>query len=87
MRGTSSRGVWNQWGGLLASGATGHLSDAELLGRFVARRDDAAEAAFAALMERQGPMVLGVCRRVLGVCLDMSPSIQPFRRAPASSPW
>src|SRR5438105_5948771 len=37
-------------------------SDADLLSRFVRRRD---EAAFAALMERHGPMVLGVCRRVL----------------------
>src|SRR5580704_12702490 len=66
MRSVSSRGVWNQLGGLLVFGATGHLSDEELLGRFVARRDDAAEAAFAALVERHGPMVLGVCRRVLG---------------------
>jgi RNA polymerase sigma factor (sigma-70 family) len=38
------------------------LTDAELLGRFVAARD---EAAFAALMGRHGGMVLGVCRRVL----------------------
>ncbi len=37
-------------------------SDAHLLDRFVRRRD---EGAFAALMERHGPMVLGVCRRVL----------------------
>jgi len=66
MRGVSSRGVWNQLDGLLVFGATGQLSDEELLGRFVARRDDDAEAAFAALVERYGPMVLGVCRRVLG---------------------
>jgi RNA polymerase sigma factor (sigma-70 family) len=52
--------------GLFRFGAAGHLSDAELLGRFVARRDEAAEAAFAALVERHGPMVLGVCCRVLG---------------------
>jgi len=37
--------------------------DAELLARFVHRRD---EAAFAALVERHGPMVLHLCRRVLG---------------------
>src|SRR5262249_9101801 len=37
-------------------------SDAELLRRFVVEQD---EAAFAALVRRHGPMVLGVCRRIL----------------------
>ncbi len=36
--------------------------DASLLKRFVSRRD---ETAFAALLARHGPMVLGVCRRIL----------------------
>jgi RNA polymerase sigma factor (sigma-70 family) len=40
----------------------GERSDAELLERFTARRD---EAAFAALVRRHGPMVLAVCRRLL----------------------
>ncbi len=40
----------------------GDLSDAELLLRFVRQRD---EAAFELLVRRHGPMVLGVCRRVL----------------------
>ena len=39
------------------------LSDRQLLQRFTRNRD---ESAFAALLERHGGMVLGVCRRVLG---------------------
>jgi RNA polymerase sigma factor (sigma-70 family) len=42
-------------------------SDGQLLGRFVARGE---EAAFTALLERHGPMVLGVCRRVLAHAQD-----------------
>jgi RNA polymerase sigma factor (sigma-70 family) len=41
--------------------ATG-FADVDLLKRYVEQRD---EAAFAALLRRHGPMVLGVCRRVL----------------------
>src|SRR5262249_25402458 len=38
------------------------LTDGQLLGRFVAQRD---EASYAALVRRHGAMVLGVCRRLL----------------------
>jgi RNA polymerase sigma factor (sigma-70 family) len=38
------------------------LSDAQLLRRFTASRD---EDAFSALVRRHGPMVLGLCRRIL----------------------
>ena len=40
----------------------GAATDAELLGRIVTQRD---EAAFETLLQQHGPMVLGVCRRIL----------------------
>jgi RNA polymerase sigma factor (sigma-70 family) len=47
---------------LVAVQSLKQLSDRELLRRFVARRD---ETAFAAIVQRHGPMVLSACQRVL----------------------
>jgi RNA polymerase sigma factor (sigma-70 family) len=55
----------------LPEGAAG--TDGQLLRRFVRDRD---ETAFVALMQRHGPMVLGVCRRVLGHAQDAEDAFQ-----------
>ncbi len=47
-------------------GSVGSLTDDELVERFLARTDMAeSEAAFAALVERHGAMVLSVCKRIV----------------------
>src|SRR5262249_53456700 len=47
-------------------GALAGLTDGQLLERFATGRGDAAERAFAALVERHGPTVLRACRGILG---------------------
>jgi RNA polymerase sigma factor (sigma-70 family) len=51
---------------LFRLGVVSGLSDGQLLGRFTAQSGPDSELAFEAIVRRHGPMVLGVCRRVLG---------------------
>jgi DNA-directed RNA polymerase specialized sigma24 family protein len=47
---------------LIGTGSAHGSSDGDLLERFIHQHD---ESAFEALVQRHGPMVLGVCRRIL----------------------
>ncbi len=57
-------------------GTVGDLTDGQLLERFVSGGGEPAEAAFQALVDRHGPMVLRVCRRVLGDPHDAEDAFQ-----------
>ncbi len=66
MASLASGSVVRQIGSLFESGSVSGMSDRQLLDRFTAQPDAAAEAAFTALVRRHGPMVLGVCSELLG---------------------
>jgi RNA polymerase sigma factor (sigma-70 family) len=66
MMGRSAGDVLKHMQTLFDHGAIGGLGDGQLLERFVQHRDEGAESAFAALVERHGPMVLRLCRQVIG---------------------
>ncbi len=73
MRGnTYMRGVLGLLRQAVLSGDRG-LSDGELLTRYLVQRE---ESAFAALVHRHGPMVLAVCRRILGNVHDADDAFQ-----------
>jgi RNA polymerase sigma factor (sigma-70 family) len=58
---------------LFTRGTVTGLSEGQLLDRFVTRQD---ESAFEALLERHGPMVLGVCRQLLRDPNDVDDAFQ-----------
>jgi DNA-directed RNA polymerase specialized sigma24 family protein len=58
---------------LYAVGSIGSVTDGQLLDRFVTCRD---EAAFEALVERHGRMVLQICRGFLGNAHDAEDAFQ-----------
>ena len=57
-------------------GTAAELTDGQLLERFATREGAGAEQAFAALVERHGPMVLRVCRGVLADPHDAEDAFQ-----------
>jgi RNA polymerase sigma factor (sigma-70 family) len=61
---------------LFDGGSVSGYTDRELLERFNCQRDTIGEAAFAALVARHGPMVLRVCRELLGDIHDAEDAFQ-----------
>ena len=69
----SSRIMLGQIQRLFTRGTVSGLSEGQLLARFVGDRD---ELAFEAIVSRHGPMVLGVCRRLLDDPHDVEDGFQ-----------
>ncbi len=69
----STGAVLQQLRRLVLAGDPSGPADAELLQKFLAGRD---EAAFEALVRRHGPMVFGVCRRLLADAGDAEDAFQ-----------
>ena len=63
-------------GTLFRVGTFAGVGDGALLERFVGGHGEAAEAAFAALVDRHGPMVLRICRRELNDTHDADDAFQ-----------
>ena len=68
--------VLGQVRALCAVGAVGALTDGQLLERFATGRGESPAAAFAALVDRHGPMVLRVCRGLLAEPSDAEDAFQ-----------
>lgn len=92
--GTSLRDL----GTLFNAATLADLGDDELLGRYLASDSAASEAAFRQLVDRHGPMVLGVCRRVVGdrheaedafqaAFVTLSRRARSIRRSDSIAPW
>ena len=73
MVGHSGFGMVQRLHSLLAKGEAAEQGDADLLRRFAGQGD---AAAFAAIVHRHGPMVLGVCRRLLHNSADADDAFQ-----------
>ena len=73
---------------MLSPSVSGEATDRQLLQRFIDQND---EAAFALLVDRHGPLVLGVCRRLLDDSHDVDDAFQAtflvLVRKAAALPW
>jgi polysaccharide biosynthesis/export protein len=76
MAGGPSVALMRDIGMLFDAGTASGLSDRQLLEQFAGRRDASGEAAFEMLVLRHGPMVLRVCRNVLGDSTDADDAFQ-----------
>ncbi len=72
----SSSAVLRQFRTLFGAGTIAGMTDGQLLERFLGARGEDAEVAFAGLVARHGPMVLGVCRRALADPNDADDAFQ-----------
>ncbi len=72
----STKSALRQIRTLFELGTLGGMTDAQLLELFLTRSGDDAEDAFAALVHRHGPMVLGACRRMLTNSHDAEDAFQ-----------
>ncbi len=90
--------ILRQVGTLFRAGTFAGMSDGQLLESFLARKGEAGELAFSVLVERHGPMVLRVCRGVLGDRHDAEDAFQAtflalvrgagsIRRRDSVAPW
>ncbi len=61
---------------LFRLGVVAGLSDEQLLERFAAQAEPDSQLAFDAIVRRHGPMVMGVCRRLLGNHHDAEDAFQ-----------
>src|SRR5262245_28170416 len=72
----STREVLKHLTTLCRSGVLANLNDEQLLARFIDRNDESAQDAFTTLVRRHGPMVVGVCNRVLHDTHDAEDAFQ-----------
>src|SRR5262245_6438788 len=76
MSGNSANEALRQIQELYGPGTSGALSGAELVERYLTRAGSGREDAFAVLVQRHGPMVLRVCRRILAGQADAEDAFQ-----------